>query len=89
MFASKTVTEHILRGAVGCGAFGTAVALSAAHPLLALTMAWGSCKPSAQNCSARRPRTLASTAAVTLSLDLTELGVQLPIIARTSSSLKI
>jgi hypothetical protein len=39
MFASKTITEHILRGAVGFGAFGAAVALSAAHPVLALAMA--------------------------------------------------
>ena len=35
MFASITLSEHILRGAIGLGALWTAVAITEAHP-------WGS-----------------------------------------------
>ncbi len=35
MFASRTLIEHILRGAVGIGALWVAVAIAASHP-------WGS-----------------------------------------------
>ncbi len=38
MFASKSVVEHLIRGALGLGAFALAAALAPAHPMLALAM---------------------------------------------------
>jgi hypothetical protein len=38
MFASKSIVEHLIRGALGLGAFALASALAPAHPLLALAM---------------------------------------------------
>lgn len=32
MFASRTVTEHLARGAVGLGAFAAAMVLAPSHP---------------------------------------------------------
>jgi hypothetical protein len=36
MFASRTITEHLLRGAAGIGLFVASAALLPTHPLLAL-----------------------------------------------------
>ena len=36
MFASRTITEHIFRGAAGVGLFVTSAALMPTHPLIAL-----------------------------------------------------
>ena len=38
MFASKTILEHLFRGAIGLGAFASAVALTPTHPWLSLAM---------------------------------------------------
>lgn len=38
MFASNTLIEHILRGAVGIGALWLAVAIAATHPLWSLAL---------------------------------------------------
>ena len=38
MFASKTLTEHVLRGASGLGALVGAAAVAPEHPLLALAL---------------------------------------------------
>ncbi len=38
MFASKTLFEHILRGAVGMGALWYAVAIAASHPWSSLAL---------------------------------------------------
>jgi hypothetical protein len=38
MFASKTLTEHFVRGAGGMGALVGAAAVAPAHPLLALAL---------------------------------------------------
>jgi hypothetical protein len=38
MFASNTLTEHILRGAIGIGALWAAVAIAASHPLSSLAL---------------------------------------------------
>lgn len=38
MFASKTIIEHLVRGALGIGAFAAAAALAPAHPILALSL---------------------------------------------------
>ena len=38
MFASNTLTEHILRGATGIGALWAAVAIAASHPLSSLAL---------------------------------------------------
>ena len=38
MFASNTLTEHILRGAIGIGALWLAVAIAATHPWSSLAL---------------------------------------------------
>lgn len=38
VFASKTIAAHLLRGAVGIGAFVAASMLAPAHPALAIAM---------------------------------------------------
>ena len=38
MFASRTLIEHILRGAVGIGALWLAVAIAATHPWSSLAL---------------------------------------------------
>ena len=38
MFASNTLTEHILRGAIGIGALWLAVAIGATHPWSSLAL---------------------------------------------------
>lgn len=38
MFASRSILVHLVRGAVGLGAFALAAALAPLHPLLALAM---------------------------------------------------
>ena len=38
MFASRTLIEHILRGAVGIGALWLAVTIAATHPLWSLAL---------------------------------------------------
>ena len=38
MFASKTITEHLLRGAIGIAAFVAAAVLGTLQPLLALAL---------------------------------------------------
>ena len=38
MFASKSLVEHVLRGAIGLGAFALAGVLAPQHPLLALAL---------------------------------------------------
>ena len=38
MFASQTLIEHILRGAVGIGALWLAVAIAASHPWSSLAL---------------------------------------------------
>jgi len=39
MFASKTLIEHVLRGAVGIGALCCAVAIAEIHPWASLALA--------------------------------------------------
>ena len=38
MFASHTLVEHVLRGAVGIGALWVAVAIAASHPWSSLAL---------------------------------------------------
>ena len=38
MFASKTLVEHVLRGAVGIGSFAVSAAVAESHPLVALCL---------------------------------------------------
>ena len=38
MFASKTIAQHLVRGALGIGAFVIATLVAPAHPLLALAL---------------------------------------------------
>lgn len=41
LFASRTVTRHLLRGVLGAGLFAVAMAAAAPHPALALAAAAG------------------------------------------------
>ncbi|MFZ5732212.1 MAG: hypothetical protein ACOY4O_05715 [Pseudomonadota bacterium] len=38
MFASQSIAEHVLRGVIGVGALGIAIAIAATHPWASLAL---------------------------------------------------